>query len=116
MISPAQVAHRFVKLLLVGAALGLFYGALGPLRRRHPHWADLLFLPPLFYGWLYGSFAICRGDIRVAYTAAMALGAIGWCLTAGRGLAPVFDALWHLAGRICRLLTLPVKKFFIFCG
>ena len=52
MTGPALDAQRFLIACLMGAALGIYYGFLRPLRPRHTALSDFLFLPAAFYGWL----------------------------------------------------------------
>ena len=94
MTGPALDGWRFLWACLLGLALGFFYVFLRPLRTRHSILADLLFFPVLFYVWLYLSFAICRGDIRIRYTAGLFVGA------AACGISPqlrgdLFPFLWE---------------------
>ena len=114
MTGPALSAHRFGIGLLLGAGLGLFYGALRPLRRRCPHLADLVFVGILGYIWLVHSFAVCRGDIRLGYSAGLFLGCWGWERTFGYWLRPVFLAIWSPVMTILDHILLRVKKFFNF--
>ena len=95
MTGPALAAWRFGAGVLLGAGLGLCYGALRPLRVRHPHLADLIFVGIMGYAWLVHSFAVCRGDIRLGYTAGLILGCWGWEATFGRWLRPVFFRIWQ---------------------
>ena len=65
MNSPATDARRFLSACALGFVLGIFYGALRPMRRRFPRTADLFFCAALVPAWLYLSFALCRGDLRL---------------------------------------------------
>lgn len=100
MTGPALDGWRFLWACGIGAILGVWYGFLRPLRPRHTVLSDLLFLPALVYGWLYLSFAICRGDIRLGYTFGLLVGALLWEWTAGRWLRPVVQGFWHLISKI----------------
>ena len=100
MNGPAQDGRRFLIACLLGLGLGLIYGFLRPLRKRHPIFADILFLPFMGYGWLYLGFAVCRGDLRLGYCAGLPLGGILWELTVGRLLRPIFDLFWKGVFRI----------------
>ena len=51
MKQPALAARQFALACLVGAVLGLIYGFLRPVRRKHSAVADLLFLGAVFWGW-----------------------------------------------------------------
>lgn len=116
MNGPRLDGWRFLCACMVGVVTGLVYGSVRPLRRHHPVLGDLLFFPVMFYAWLYVSFAICRGDIRLGYTAGLFVGGILWEMTAGKWLRPVFDWMWKLIFRIFSLFFLPFKKFLkIFC-
>lgn len=116
MTGPKLDGWRFLCACGVGLAAGVVYGVLRPLRRHRPVLADFLFFPVMFYAWLYVSFAICRGDIRLGYTAGILLGAVFWEVTVGKWFRPVFDWLWRLISRIFSFILLPFKKIFkIFC-
>ena len=47
MNSPATDARRFLSACALGFVLGIFYGALRPMRRRFPRTADLFFCAAL---------------------------------------------------------------------
>lgn len=108
MTAPAVAARQFLIACAMGLGLGLFYGFLRPLRRRHVHLADLLFLPALFYGWLALGFGICGGDLRIVPTLGLGLGAVAWECSIGRLLRPVFAWLW---GILFQILALPGRIF-----
>ena len=112
MNAPLTAAGRFAMALLLGAGLGLYYGFLRPLRRKHVHLADMLFLPGMVVAWLYLSFAVCRGDLRLAYTAGLLVGAIVWECTLGQLLRPVFFGLWRLLKTLAGLILWPFGKIF----
>ena len=112
MNGPLPAAVRFACALLLGAAVGLYYGFLRPLRRAHVHLADLLFFPGLFAAWLYLSFAVCRGDLRLAYTLGLLIGAVLWECTLGRLLRPVFFGFWRLLKTLVGLILWPFRKIF----
>ena len=114
MTVPALAAYRFLCICLLGCALGLFYGSLRPLRLRHPGIADTLFLLAAAWVWLYLSFGICRGDLRIGSTAGLMGGAVFWEWSAGRCLRPVFSKIWGGFDRILTLLRLPAKKILKF--
>ena len=65
MTAPALAAHRFLCCCLLGAALGVYYEFLRPLRPRHTFAADVLFLAGGAWGWLLMSVRVCRGDLRL---------------------------------------------------
>lgn len=112
MTGPALDGWRFLWACGIGAILGAWYGFLRPLRPRHTVLSDLLFLPALVYGWLYLSFAICRGDIRLGYTLGLLVGGCIWEWTAGRWLRPVEQGFWRLISRIWNEFWGVFKKFF----
>jgi hypothetical protein len=113
MNSPLPAAIRFGWALLLGAALGLYYGFLRPLRRKHVHLADLLFFPGLFVAWMYLSFGVCRGDLRLAYTMGLFAGAILWECTLGKLLRPFFSWVWRFAKALVGLILWPFEKIFL---
>lgn len=111
MTTPAQAFYRFVMALGLGCGLGLYYGFLRPLRPKHTALSDLLFLPALGWAWLYLSFAVCGGDIRLGYTAGLGIGGLLWEWTLGRLLRPIFAALWGIVEKILALFCQPIKFF-----
>ena len=101
MMTPAVAFHRLVAALGLGCLLGLWYGFLRPVR---PRWlGDLFFVMALCYGWLVLSFGVCRGDIRLGYTAAIGLGAVAFDRGPGRLFRGPFRWFWGLVGRCFRL-------------
>ena len=111
MITPGTALQRFAIAVALGAALGLYYGFLRPLRPRHTALSDLAFLPAVLLCFLYHSFAVCQGDLRLGYCAGLLLGGIGWEQTVGRVLRPVFTGFCRVAGRSAAFFLYPVKKF-----
>lgn len=112
MTAPATAWVRLAWALGLGMGLGLLYGFLRPLRRK-AHWpADLIFIAGAFWAWIYLSFGICRGDIRMGATAAMGLGALTWEMTLGRLLQRPFSMVWQGIRWILGLIFLPLRKFF----
>lgn len=109
MIAPGVAFQRFTIALALGAGLGLFYGFLRPIRPRHSHLSDLIFLFGVGWAWLYLSFAVCRGDLRLGYHAGLLCGGFLWEMTVGRLLRPVFFGFWRLLERILRCFTTPIK-------
>ena len=73
MNDPLAAARLFACAFLLGCLLGLLHGFLRPLREKLPNISDAIFAVVLFYVWLYLSFALCRGDIRMGYTAGLFL-------------------------------------------
>lgn len=112
MTGPALDGWRFLWGCGIGVILGVWYGFLRPLRPRHTFLSDLLFLPAMGYAWLYLSFAICRGDIRLGYTVGLLIGAYIWQWTVGRWLQPVFQGFWRLISKIWHLFFEIFKNFF----
>ena len=110
MTTPFTDACRFGWGLLIGAALGIVYGFLRPLRPRHTTFADFLFALAACYGYLLLQFGICQADVRLAYFLAMICGCILWEWSFGRCLRPVFSFFWAILERIRKLLLLPLKK------
>ena len=109
-MTPALAARRFLIALLLGCALGLYYGFLRPLRRKR-HWpADLLFVAGALWVWIYLMFAVCAGDLRFGYTAGLFGGALLWEQVIGPLLQPVFLGFWQTAGRVISCVFLPARK------
>ena len=113
-VTPAEGAWRLLCSILLGMALGPGYDLLRPLAGKHPHLADLLFVPVLLWGWLYVSFAVCRCDIRMVYTLGLLAGLLLWEVTAGRWLQPLCFFFWQQMGRLIRFLLIPWKNFLKF--
>lgn len=110
MTAPGAAAGRFAAACLLGLVLGVVYGFFHPLRKRHPHLADGLFLLVLFPVWIYLSFGICRGDLRLGYVLGLFLGAGLGAATLGRFLRPVFRVFWQIVGFPWQLLKKIFKK------
>ena len=96
MTAPAQAALQFAQGLGLGLCLGILYGFLRPLRRRRAALGDLIFIVAAFWAWLQLSFGICRGDIRMGYTAAPLLGLWAFDRVLGRYLQPIFRFFWKI--------------------
>jgi hypothetical protein len=112
MTVPAVAALRVLWALGVGAFLGLCYDFLRPLRHRY-HWpSDLLFLVVSFMAWIWYSFQICRGDIRLGGTLALGMGIFLWLGTASMAVRKVFYWFWLAIFQILAVLTLPFAKIF----
>lgn len=115
---PEQAALRFGIACLLGAALGLFYGFLRPLRRRRVALWDGVFILGAFWAWIFLSFGVCGGDLRLGYTAGLFGGCLVFDLTVGRWLRPVFFGVWGILFRLIQGVIHPVclvlKKFFHF--
>ena len=112
MTGPALDGWRFLWACGIGLVLGLYYGFLRPLRPKHTLISDVLFVPALFFGWLYLGFAICRGDLRIGYCFGLLLGGFAWELTFGKLLRPVFRGFWRIISRIYRLFLNIFQKIF----
>ena len=112
MISPALSAARFAIAVLMGMGLGLIYGFLRPLRPRLTALADLIFVLAAAAAWVYLGFAVCLGDLRLGYTAGLIIGGIGWEMTIGRLLRPVFWGIWWPLRKIFRFFNNFSKKLF----
>jgi len=107
-MTPAVQFGRFITGAVLGAGVGIFYGFLRPVRRKLPWFADLIFAAAAIWVYLFYGFAVCRGDLRVAYWAAGIAGALLWDNLPGRWLQPVFDGFWRFIGIFLR----PLGKFF----
>ena len=87
---PAVAAQRVLWALAVGAFLGLCYDFLRPLRRRRHAPADTLFVLAALYAWIWYSFKICGGDIRLGGTIALGLGMLLWLGTGSLAVRKLF--------------------------
>ena len=114
-MTPAVSAWRFGCSLLLGSCLGLFYGFLRPLARKHQTLADLLFSLGVLWVWIYICFGICLGDIRTVYLLAMGTGIFLWDQSFGRWLRPVFSGFWRFIRAVTGILLIPWKKNFGNC-
>ena len=97
---------------MLGAVLGAWYGFLRPLRPKRTALSDSLFVLRSVWAFLQLCFGICQGDIRLGYTAGLAVGGICFDKSIGLLLRPVFYGFWKLFGKFWQVLTLPMKKFF----
>lgn len=84
-VSPAIVAARVLRCLVLGATVGVLSDLLLPLRRRLAVVRDLVLSVWLCRCWLVICFSLCHGDIRLGYWAAACLGALLWRV----GLSPL---------------------------
>ena len=96
MTVPAVAAKCLLAALLIGGALGAFYGFLRPLRSRVTWLTDLLFVLAALWGWVYLTFAVCGGDSRLGCTLGLLMGGIAWEGTLGRLLRPVWSRFWGI--------------------
>ena len=112
MTPPALAAARFLQGCLLGIPAGIWYGFLRPLRPRFTALSDLLFLLGFYWCWIYFSFAVCRGDLRLGYAAGLFLGCFGFDRTAGRLLRPLFSLFWKGVFSVSETFTAFIKKIF----
>ena len=112
MTTPNEAALRVLWGLAVGAFLGLCYDFLRPLRRRHNTPADLLFLLTALMGWIWYSFKICYGDIRLGGTVSLGLGLLVWMGTASIAVRKAFYWFWLAIFKIISVFFLPFEKIF----
>ncbi len=112
MTVPAEAALRVLWGLAVGAVLGVCYDFLRPLRRRHHAPADAVFALTALIAWVWHSFKICGGDIRLGATAALGLGMLLWLGTVSMVVRKAFYWFWLVIFQILTVLTLPFLKFF----
>lgn len=102
-MTPAVGFSRLLWAMGLGFGLGLGFDLIRPLRPRFL--GDLIFLGFFGWIWLYFTFGICLGDLRMGYLFGMGLGVFLWELGPGRVVNPIFTRFWHI-------LALPFKKFF----
>ena len=110
-MTPETAFFRLVASLLLGAALGLLYGFLRPLGRRHRHLADGLVVLGAWWAYIYLGFGLCAGDLRLGYVWGLLAGAVVWEATAGRWLQPVFSGIWQILGAMWGLFGHLGKNF-----
>ena len=91
---PGVDARRFLIGCGLGALLGLLYGVLRLPRQKKPHLCDLVFMTVTFYVWLYFSFGVCQGDVRLVYSLSLLLGTLTEEWTLGRLLRPNMSILF----------------------
>ena len=112
MTVPGEAALRFLWGLALGGLMGVVYEFLRPLRRRRNAPADLLFVGFSLWIWVWYSFRICAGDIRLGGTAALGLGAIALIRTLGKRLSRLFFPFWRGIFLVFAWILSPVKKIF----
>jgi hypothetical protein len=66
--------------------------------------------------WIWYSFKICRGDIRLGGTIAMGLGIVLWLVTASVAVRKLFYWLWLVIFRIWFAFSYPFTKIFKIIG
>ena len=113
-MTPADSFRHFLIACLLGLGLGVLYGFLRPLRKKHPHISDLLFLPGLFWAWLQLNFGVCLGDLRLGCNMGLAVGILAWELTVGKLLRPFFSLFWKCMEKIWQTFLLPFRIFLKF--
>ena len=109
-MTPLNEGVRFLWGMVTGAALGLVYDFLRPLRPKHTALADSLFALAALYAFLVLHFGLCDARLRFAYTVAMAPGALLWERSGGRLLRGVFSGFWNFWGKAAGTSLLPIKK------
>ena len=112
MTVPAVAAHRILWALAVGAFLGLCYDFLRPLRRRHHGPMDFVFVQIALVTWVWYSFKICLGDIRMGGTVALGLGFVLWLGTASMVVRRLFYWFWLVIFRVLQGFAYPFVKIF----
>jgi hypothetical protein len=112
MIPPSEAAARLGISCLLGLVLGLAYDFFHG--QPHKHLGDLLFLPVLFWIWLFLGFFVCRGDLRPGYWTGLGLGFFLWRITLGRFFRPIFAGFWKILGLPLRLSKKFLQKIHIF--
>ena len=112
MTVPGDAGLRVIWALAVGAFLGLCYDFLRPLRHRHNAPADAAFAVVALMAWVWYSFRICLGDIRLGGTATLGLGMVLWMGTGSMVFRKVFYWFWLAIFRIISVFFLPFAKFF----
>ena len=110
MTAPEEAARRFLWACLLGLPLGAAYDFLRPLRPKFTAVSDGLFLLAAGWAWLYLGFGICRGDLRLGYSAGLLAGGLVWEGTAGVVFRPVSASFWKLVEGILQKMALPIKK------
>ena len=111
-MTPRTEAYRLVCSVLLGAALGGYYGFLRPLRPRRTALSDVLFSLGAGWVWLFHSFYLCRGDIREIHLAGLLLGILAFRLTLGTLLQPAVGRFYRGIGSTIRFVMHPVGKIF----
>ena len=114
MTPPEVAALRAFRGAELGAALGVFYVFLRPLRPRFTALSDLAFLGALGWAWLWLAFAVCGGDLRMGYLGAMFAAGVACARPAERLLGGVFRGFWRFLGRFLGIILLPLKKILEF--
>ena len=113
-VTPESAAYRLLCSVLLGAVLGIFYDFLRKPGEKHRHLGDLVFSLGAIQVWLYISFALCRGDIRMVPLLGMLAGLTVWEATAGKWLQPLFALFWLGIARLWGFVLFPWKKFLVF--
>jgi hypothetical protein len=118
MTPPELTAGYLLWSAALGLILGIVYAFLAPLRKKLLSLADGIFVLTTFCLWIYFSFAICGGSLRVGYWAGFAAGGFFSYLTLGRLFAPTFALFWRCVFAFLsfplKLLKKTLKKFTAF--
>ncbi|MCI8525051.1 MAG: hypothetical protein HFF17_03845 [Oscillospiraceae bacterium] len=107
-------AAQFLLACGLGAALGLFYDLLRALRRRRPRLTrglDALYCAVLLPALLLFALYAGRGQFRLFFYPALALGAAGYFLTLSRGVLRSLDRFYRVIHGVFRALTAPARFF-----
>ena len=112
MTVPVVAALRILWGLATGAVLGVCYDFLRPLRYRHHAPADTVFALAALWAWIWYSFQICAGDIRLGGTASLGIGMLLWLGTASLVVRKVFYWFWLVIFHILRVLFQPFRGIF----
>lgn len=96
-MSPGLVWHRLLGCILAGMLVGPAACALRPLHRIRPVLTELLTSLAVGVCWLWTSFGLCRGDLRMGYFFGMIAGWLLWEWLFGTAATAVFRRFWHIA-------------------
>ena len=113
-VTPETAAYRLLCSVLLGCALGIFYDFLQAPGQKHRHLADLVFSLGTLWVWLYLSFAVCLGDIRLVCLLGLLTGLLVWEASAGKWLQPLFALFWTGIARLWDFVLFPWKKILYF--
>lgn len=102
--------------LLLGSGVGLVTSLLWPLAAPLPRLFDLTVVTAAALALLYLALGICRGDLRLAHTLAMVLGAVAFRGTAGVILSRLSCVGFQFLVRILKNFSLFLKKRFTIPG
>ena len=112
------IGGRVVKCILLGGTIALGADIMYSLQKKSVMLAQVLWSIWIFWVWLVICFGVCRGDIRMGYWAAAALGAVLWRGTVSRLFRPVILAfgrkIWTIIGMPVKLSKIILKKINFF--